>query len=126
MAIRHAIAKYPDAKWIWYIHDDAFIMDPKTKFEHLVTDKGLDEAMIKGQPLVPPESIIRTFSHIKGKEVDLVLTQDQQGISLGSFAIRNTEWAKFLLDTWYDPVYRNYNFQKAELHAMVSFFTRTP
>ena len=101
-------------------------MDPKTKFEHLVADKVLDQVMIKGQSLVPPNSIIKTFSHTKGKEVDLVLTQDQEGISLGSFAIRNTEWAKFLLDTWYDPMYRNYNFQKAELHAMVGFFARSP
>ncbi len=28
--------------------------------------------------------------------------------------------AKFFLDTWFDPLYRSYNFQKAEGHALVS------
>jgi hypothetical protein len=40
--------------------------------------------------------------------------------------IRNTEWAEFYLDTWYDPLYRSYNFQKAEIHALVSLLLTLP
>ncbi|KAJ2905258.1 glycosyltransferase family 34 protein [Zalerion maritima] len=118
VAMRHAMAKYPDAKWIWYLDQDGFIMDPKTRLHDLISDKALEQAMIKDQPVVPPDSIIKTFTHLKGQEVELVLTQDKDGISVGSFAVRNGEWAKFMLDTWYDPMYRSYNFQKAEIHAM--------
>ena len=32
--------------------------------------------------------------------------------------IRTGEWAKFFLDAWFDPLYRSYNFQKAEEHAL--------
>jgi hypothetical protein len=77
--------------------------------------------MIKDHPVVPPDSIIKTFSHLKGEDVDFVLTQDKDGLSAGSFVIRNGDWAKFFLETWFDPIYRSYNFQKAETHALVSF-----
>lgn len=120
VAMRHAITKFPDAKWLWYIDQDAFIMNPQIKLHEIVTNKALEEEMIRDRPIVPPDSIIKTFSHLKGKEVELVLTQDSDGISVSSFAVHNGEWAKFMLDTWYDPMYRSYNFQKAELHAMVS------
>lgn len=118
VAMRHAITKFPDAKWLWYIDQDAFIMNPQIKLHEIVTNKALEEEMIRDRPIVPPDSIIKTFSHLKGKEVELVLTQDSDGISVSSFAVHNGEWAKFMLDTWYDPMYRSYNFQKAELHAM--------
>lgn len=71
--------------------------------------------------VVPPDSVIKTFSHLKGDKVDLVLTQDDEGLCQGSFIIRQTDWAKFFLDTWFDPLYRSYNFQKAEGHALVCF-----
>jgi mannan polymerase II complex MNN11 subunit len=32
--------------------------------------------------------------------------------------VRNGEWAKYFLDAWFDPIYRSYNFQKAETHAL--------
>jgi mannan polymerase II complex MNN11 subunit len=32
--------------------------------------------------------------------------------------LRSGDWAKFFLDAWFDPLYRSYNFQKAEAHAL--------
>ncbi len=82
--------------------------------------KRLDGLMMKDQSIVPPDSVIKTFPHLKATNVDLVLTQDKQGLAQGSFIIRRGEWAKFFLDTWFDPLYRSYNFQKADTHALVS------
>lgn len=76
--------------------------------------------MIRDQPVVPPDSVIKTFPHIKGANIDFALTQDKEGLSQGSFVIRKGDWAKFFLDTWFDPLYRSYNFQKADTHALVS------
>ena len=50
--------------------------------------------------------------------MDFVLTQDKEGLAGGSLLVRTGEWAKFFLDAWYDPLYRSYNFQKAEGHAL--------
>ena len=78
--------------------------------------------MLKDKPVVPPDSVIRTFSHLKGDMIDLVLTQDTEGLCQGSFLLRRGEWAQFFLDTWFDPLYKSYNFQKAEGHALVNSF----
>ncbi|KAI1388875.1 glycosyltransferase family 34 protein [Hypoxylon trugodes] len=119
VAMRHAITKYPDCKYLWYLEQDAFIMNPSLKVEDYVmgTSK-LESAMLKDLPVVPPDSIIKTFSHLKSDDVEFVLTQDKEGLATGSFVIKNGEWAKFFLDTWFDPLYRSYNFQKAETHAL--------
>ena len=82
--------------------------------------KRLESLMIKDQSVVPPDSVIKTFSHLKGSQVDVVLTQDKEGLAQGSFIVRRGEWSKFFLDTWFDPLYRSYNFQKADTHALVS------
>jgi hypothetical protein len=68
--------------------------------------------------IVPPDSVIKTFSHLKGDRIDFVLSQDNEGLAGGSMVIRAGEWAKFFLDSWFDPLYRSYNFQKAEAHAL--------
>ncbi|OHW92677.1 galactosyl transferase gma12 mnn10 family protein [Colletotrichum incanum] len=119
VSLRHAMTKYPEAGWFWYLDQDSYIMDPSTSVESLVlkSDK-LDGLMIRDHPVVPPDSIIKTFPHLKGDDINFVLTQDREGLSAGSFFVRNSEWARFFIDTWFDPLYRSYNFQKAEGHAL--------
>lgn len=118
-ATRHALAKFPDCKYVWFLEQNAFIMNPSLKIEDDIMDPvKIEKKMIKDLPVVPPDSIIRTFSHLKGEDVEFVVTQDKDGLSSGSFILRNGEWAQFFLDTWFDPLYRSYNFQKAETHAL--------
>jgi mannan polymerase II complex MNN11 subunit len=120
VALRHALTKFPDCRYLWYLDQDSFIMNPTPSLEeHLMEPKKLESLMIKDHPVVPPDSIIKTFSHLRGDEVDFVLCQDREGLSSGSFVLRNGEWAKYFLDTWFGPLYRSYNFLKAETHALV-------
>lgn len=96
-------------------------MNPALKVEdHIMNPKRLESLMIKDQSIVPPDSVIKTFSSLKGGNIDFVLTQDKDGLSQASFILRRGEWSKFFLDTWFDPLYRSYNFQKADTHALVS------
>ncbi|KAK0635011.1 galactosyl transferase GMA12/MNN10 family-domain-containing protein [Bombardia bombarda] len=119
VATRHALAKFPDAGYLWYLDQNSFVMNPLLRIEeHVMKPARLEELMIKDRPVVPPDSIIKTFGHLKGQDVDFVLTQDKDGLSTGSFVLRNGDWAKFLMETWFDPIYRSYNFQKAETHAL--------
>lgn len=97
-------------------------MNPELSLDsHLTGPKRLESLMLKDVPVVPPDSVIKTFSHLKGDKIDLILTQDEEGLCQGSFILRRGDWARFFLDTWFDPLYRSYNFQKAEGHALVSF-----
>lgn len=120
LAMRHALSKYPDCNYIWYLDQHAYIMDPDKRVEDIVDPKNLEKLMIKDYPVVPPDSIIKTFSHLSGDEAALIISQDADGLASDSLILRNGDWAKFLTETWFDPLYRAYNFQKAERHALVS------
>lgn len=123
VAMRHALSKYPDCKFIWYLDQNAFIVNPTKSLESLVLEtKTLERLMIKDYPVVPPDSIIKTFSHLRGQDADLILSQDKESLVHSSVILRNGEWSKFFLETWYDPLYRSYNFQKAERHALARRF----
>ena len=96
-------------------------MNPDLSLTQHVTEKSrLESLMLKDKPVVPPDSVIHTFSHIKAENIDLILTQDNEGLCHESIIVRQGEWARFFLDVWFDPMYRSYNFQKAEGHALVS------
>lgn len=118
-ALRHAMTLYPHTPLLFYLTSTALIMNPSLNLEsHIMNPQRLESLMIVDKPVVPPDSVIRTFSHLKGDRVDFVLTQDHEGLAGGSMIIRAGDWAKFFLDTWFDPLYRSYNFQKAEAHAL--------
>lgn len=120
-AMRHAMTKYPHTTWFFALSAHGLIMNPSLSLEsHILEKKRLESLMLKDKSVVPPDSVIKTFSHLKGDKIDVVLTQDGEGLCQGSFVVRRGEWARFFLDTWFDPLYRSYNFQKAEGHALVS------
>jgi mannan polymerase II complex MNN11 subunit len=120
--MRDALTQHPECLYVWYLDASGLVMNPTLKLEeHVMRPARLDELMRRDLPVVPPDSIIKTFSHLRGQDVELVLTQDKDGLSAGSLVVRNGEWGRFFLETWFGPLYRSYNFEKAEAHALVSF-----
>ncbi|KAK3110246.1 putative alpha-1,6-mannosyltransferase mnn11 [Teratosphaeriaceae sp. CCFEE 6253] len=118
-ALRHVMTLHPHTPWLWYLSSTALIMNPALALPtHITAPQRLENLMIPNRPVVPPDSVIRTFSHLRGERVDFILTQDKDGLAGGSLLVRTGEWAKFFLDAWFDPLYRSYNFQKAEGHAL--------
>jgi mannan polymerase II complex MNN11 subunit len=110
---------YPAATFYFYLDPHTLIMNPSLSLESQITNKDrLESLMITEIPVVPPDSVIKTFPGLKGDRIDLILTQDKDGLSEKSFIIRQGDWAKYFLDAWFDPLYRTYNFQKAERHAL--------
>lgn len=121
MAMRHALSKYPDATYVWFLDQNAYIMQlDKTLEEQVMKPATLEGLMIRDWSVVPPDSIIKTFSHLKGEDVNLVISQDEVGLVTNSYVLKNGDWAKFFIETWMDPLYQSYNFEKAERHALVS------
>lgn len=119
-AVRHAMAENPYSTYFFFLDVNAFIMEPRLSLtSHVLDPKTLESLMIKDHPVVPPDSVIKTFSHLKPQDVDLIITQDGEDLVPGSFIIRQGDWAKFFLDVWYEPLYRSYNFARAEKHALV-------
>ncbi|KAJ5138799.1 uncharacterized protein N7515_003647 [Penicillium bovifimosum] len=118
-AVRHAMATHPHAAYFFYLAPHALIMDPtKSLKSHLLGKGRLEELMMRDVPIVPPDSIIKTFSHQTEEDVDLIITQDKEDLNPWSFVLKSGDFARFFLDIWFDPLYRNYNFAKAETHGL--------
>src|SRR5690349_3377873 len=80
-AMRHALSKYPDATYVWFLDQNAYIMELDRTLEEQVTNPAkLEELMIKDWSVVPPDSIIKTFSHLRGQDANLIISQDEAGL----------------------------------------------
>jgi mannan polymerase II complex MNN11 subunit len=118
--MRNAMTLFPDSQFFFFLGQNALIMNLDMSLDsHITSPERLESLMLRDIPVVPPDSVIKTFAHQKGDEVDLILTQDRDGLAQRVFILRQGEWARFFLDTWFDPLFRSYNFQKAEAHALV-------
>ncbi|OAG07016.1 alpha-1,6-mannosyltransferase-like protein subunit, partial [Paraphaeosphaeria sporulosa] len=118
-ALRHAMTLYPGSTFFWFLDSAALIMNPSIDLQsHILKPSRLEELMITNEPVVPPDSVIKTFGNLKGDRIDFIVTQDKEGLVPTSIIVRNGDWAKYFLDAWFDPIYRSYNFQKAESHAL--------
>jgi mannan polymerase II complex MNN11 subunit len=120
--MRHAMASHPHSAYFFHLDAHALIVNPSKSLQSHILDKNrLQSLMLKDVPVVPPDSIIKTFSHLKPEDVDLIISTDNEDLNPGSFVLRQGDFARFFLDMWFDPLYRKYNFQKAEMHALVGF-----
>lgn len=126
-ALRHALATYPYTTTFWILDQDSIIMNPALSLEaHITSSSRLRSLMLRDVSIVPPESVIKTYRHVPPEKVQFILTQDAGGLSPGSMIVRRGEWAHYFLDAWYDPLFRFYNFQNAEQHALVCIFPPPP
>ena len=118
-AMRHAMTIHPTTSFFWHLGPRALIMNEDLSLEkHLLESTRLQSLMLGDIPVVPPDSVIKTSKTLTPDKVDAILTQDKQGVSVDSFVVRQGEWSQFFLDAWFNPLYRSYNYQKAELHAL--------
>jgi mannan polymerase II complex MNN11 subunit len=118
-AMRHAMARFPQASFFFYLDPHVLIRNHGIAVEkHVLEAARLESLMIAEVPIVPPDSVIKTFKNLRADSVDLIMTQDFDGLSVQSFIVRRGDWAKYFLDAWYDPLYRTYNFQRADRHAL--------
>jgi mannan polymerase II complex MNN11 subunit len=110
---------FPSATYYFYLDPHVIITNPSLSVDsHIMAASRLESLMVTDVPIVPPDSVIKTFPGLKGDRIDFVLTQDKDGLSEKAWIVRRGEWAKYFLDAWYDPLYRSYNFQRAERHAL--------
>jgi mannan polymerase II complex MNN11 subunit len=113
------MAHHPAATTFWILDQNAIIMNPTLSLEsHVLAPRRLDSIMLRGVPVVPPDSVIETYRHVPAERVQFVITQSADGLSPASMIVKRGAWAEYLLDAWFDPIFRYYGFQKAEQHAL--------
>lgn len=108
--LRAAMLAFPHAEYFWYLDEDALIMNKDVDIAtYLLAPQSLQSVMLKGQPLIPPTGIIRTYDDVDPQDVKLIITQSRQKLETGSFIMKNDAIAKGILDIWQDKLFKVYN-----------------
>lgn len=129
-AIVEAFNVYPQAKWVWWLDLDAIIMTPSVDLTaHLLAHDVLYEKMRKGFEMSKSGggmSGVVTRKNPDMQNIDLIVTQDQNGLNAGSFWIRRSEFSRMFMDMWADPFYVRQGWVAQEQDAMVSCLRLSP
>ncbi|KAH0603472.1 uncharacterized protein H6S33_007794 [Morchella sextelata] len=108
-AIAETFNTFPDAQWIWWLDLDALIMTPSVDLnELLLSHAALEKKILTGQTFNRPgggETEVATPEKFDVKNIDLIFSQDHNGINAGSFFIRRSHWTRMFMDIWADPVF---------------------
>ena len=108
-AIVETFNLHPEAKWIWWLDLDAIIMTPEIEIvSHVLSHAALNKKMLRNVELNRPRSGkigINTLKNPDPNKIDLIISQDHNGINAGSFMIRRSEFTQMLIDMWRDPLY---------------------
>lgn len=128
-ALRHALSLHPTANYIWSLTPHALITNPSLSLHtHILAP--LSQIMQKDIPIVPPDSVIHTYTHLKPSDAHLILSQDMDNLAHTSILLKHkpphpnpnpttdSDFAPYLLDAWSDPLLRSYSFHLADLHAL--------
>lgn len=114
---------YPDAQWVWWLDMDAIIMSPTTSLQsHLLSHKVMAKKVLKNVEYEYDNRQkvgLSTPSRPDPMDIDLLISQDHNGLNCGSFLLRRSEWTQWLLDIWKDPLLVGANFLGQEQDALV-------
>src|SRR5579871_1623864 len=127
------MAMYPYTRNFWSLSSNSLIMNMNLNLEeHILQQPRLNSLMLRDHPVIPPESIIKTFKRTDANDIQFIITQDSKSVRSDSFIIRKnldempgnrkpgkTIFGMYLLDVWFDPLYRFYHFANAETSALV-------
>lgn len=107
--LRAAMFAFPDAKWFWYLDQNALIMNKKIDLiDYLLRPEALDSTILKEQPIVLLDARIKTSKKAKAESLVLLLTQSDSKIESYSFLVKNNFLGKALLESWSSPLYLGY------------------
>ncbi|CAN6651722.1 probable alpha-1,6-mannosyltransferase Mnn11p [Trichomonascus vanleenenianus] len=109
--LREAMFSFRDSKWVWWLDQDAIIMNPQSNIvEDLLEPSKLDKYMIRDAAVVPPESVIHTYKRVPASQIKLIISQNDRGISSHSFVLRNDDlYGRMLVSYWLDPLQQSYH-----------------
>ncbi|KAG7938062.1 uncharacterized protein OGAPODRAFT_75412 [Ogataea polymorpha] len=107
--LRAAMHAFPQAKYFWYLDENAYIMRHDIElYSYLLEPISLEPIILRDQPIVPPNGAIKTYKKTKPEDVRFVITQTKDGLNTDSFILKNDIYGKGLLEFWTDPLMRKY------------------
>ncbi|EEB09217.1 alpha-1,2-galactosyltransferase gmh3 [Schizosaccharomyces japonicus yFS275] len=129
-AIRHAMKTYPDSKWVWWLDQDALIMNMNASLQDvLLSPASLQKQLLTNHPFKTSGGELlnhnspASYSMSDIEDVQLIIAQDHNGLNAGSFFIRNTPLMRMLLDFWEEASFRENKVAPNE-QALLCYFVR--
>ncbi|GMM43534.1 alpha-1,6-mannosyltransferase [Pichia kluyveri] len=121
IAIREAMIAFPKAKWFWYIDETSFIMNNQININNYILKKeSLEPIILKDQSILQPDGFIKTYSDVKFEDISIILTQNENGISVDNFIIKNNLYGKAILNLVLDPLMKTYPKFKKDVSTTLS------
>lgn len=121
MIIREAMNAFPNAKWFWYIDETSLIMNDAINInDYILKDETLEPILLRDQPILPPDGVIKTYKNVKPDHLSLIITQTDSGLDTNNFLIKNNLGGKALLDIWKDPKMRMYTAFRKDITKALS------
>ncbi|EPX72813.1 alpha-1,2-galactosyltransferase Gmh3 [Schizosaccharomyces octosporus yFS286] len=129
-AILQTMNKHPQAKWIWWLDQDALILNTSLSLqEYILSPQRLQDVLLKDTPLRSPFS--KDFTRKTPKEyslelvntLGLLISQDFEGLNAGSFFVRRSPMMALFLDLWHDKAFRDNRVADHE-QALLGYFIR--
>ncbi|OGM47749.1 hypothetical protein ABOM_004280 [Aspergillus bombycis] len=139
--IRETMRKYPHAEWFWWVDLNTWIVEYSYSLQDHIFNR-LGEISYRDinvyNPLnishPPTEAYLDDVSRSPvgdgdPSSIQMVLSQDCSGFSLGSFFMRRSVWSERLLDIWWDPVMyeqKHMEWEHKEQDALEYLYTNEP
>ncbi|KAK9457824.1 galactosyl transferase GMA12/MNN10 family-domain-containing protein [Dipodascopsis uninucleata] len=117
--MRAAMQDNPNGKYFWYLDQNAIIMNPNIVLDRdILESRKLNSLVLRDVPVIPPDGAIRTYRHVPVDRMKFIITQDHDGFQPASFILLNEEYSYYVLDAWFDKLYREYKFEKGSKSAL--------
>lgn len=106
--MQDAFARFPKAKWIWWLDIDIIIMTPSLDLHTLVlSPQGMMRSLMvdKRLPGVGGGYLgFNSLPKVEPDQINFILAIDNWGMNLGSFLMRRGIWTDWVLELWADPL----------------------
>ncbi|MCJ1347682.1 hypothetical protein MMC31_005911 [Peltigera leucophlebia] len=125
--LKEAFARFPQAKWLYWLDIDIIIMTPSINLhDHVLTQAGLNKNGAFGKELGRVgggSSGYTTPTTVDESKVNFIISSDHWGMNAGTFLMRRSDWTDWLLDMWDDPLYIKADWVMKENQAWTHMFT---
>lgn len=109
-ALRAAMFAFPEAKWFWYLDQDALVANELVDLvKYALNDQDLSVIALREQSVVPPYGLIKTYKTLHPENIRLIFTQSETKIETNSFIVKNDVVGRAIIDMWSGKLFLNYN-----------------
>lgn len=104
--LEEAFKRHPDAEWVWWMDMDVIIMNMTFSIcDHILSKEGLARNILLDHELNGAGGGVSTPASYKHDDINFIISENSGGVNLANFLMRRSDWSRWLLDLWTEPLY---------------------